>query len=213
MTIVAAKALAAADAAAGRRSGDTMMMIDGKFVPFPAGVAYPYFVGFTPDSKHLVWRATGGGADGKPATLWFIDGRQVAAFDQHATQALPTPNDLYEMRPDGSCVVLGRVNGQVTRVTLTPPADSDVALMATEAQAIADQAIAAAAQKKSDAEAAAAKKTADAQKARDDAAAARKKAYDDRIAARKKARDDATAARKKAQEDAAAKRKAAAAAP
>lgn len=139
---------------------------------------------FTPDSKHLVWSASvPGKGTPVPAMAVFVDGALALEAPGHVFDHA----GAWEMTGEGVYQFVAIAGNAIKRYRITPPADTSIASMISDAAANQAKAIA---------EAAAAKK-----KAGDDALATQQKAEADKTAAAAKAKADVEAARAKRKAD------------
>lgn len=162
-------------------------------------------LGFTNDSRNLIFAGQETDARGVLNAVYFINGEPVARFAQKGMQFSGTRPKVWEEQPDGRIVFVGHVGapqpgqgyGEIKRITVTPDPEgsatawftavaekekADIAAAAAAKKKAEEDALAAAEKKKADAAAAAAKRKADAEAA----AAAKAKARQDAINARKK---------------------------
>jgi hypothetical protein len=106
--------------------GNDGLLVNTTMLPIPQGARIPQILGFSPDGKHLAWSAQVRGDDRVTRTIVCVDSKQVAAFDQHFQKGLPANTPRHEYQPDGTLILIGRLNDAVMRVTVPPPTDTSM---------------------------------------------------------------------------------------
>jgi dipeptidyl aminopeptidase/acylaminoacyl peptidase len=106
--------------------GDDGLLVNDVMLPVPKGARVLQILGFSPDSKHIAWSAQVRGDDRKTRTVVFVDDKRVAEFDQHAYRGLPVNVPRHEYQPDGTLVLIGRVDEAVMRVTVPQPTETSI---------------------------------------------------------------------------------------
>jgi WD40 repeat protein len=189
--------------------GDNALFINGEFVSFPKGMGYPQALGFTANSRHLIFRGNESGPDNTPVNGYYVNGQRVAQFSPRGMTWANNPGHyLWEPQADGSVVFLGASPapnngyGPMKRVTVTPAAGSTIDTWVADVKAAEAKALADAAEAKKKAEQEAAAKAAKAKEEYAAAVAAKAKAREEALAVRKQALEEAAAAKVKARADA-----------
>ena len=100
------------------------LFLDGKYIPVVANSGMKRLE-FTADSKHIVW---GQGVPSRDALRIFVDGKAVAEGD--TAVSANSKEAWWDMAPDGSLSVLVQDDHNLKRITITPSAETSVAVLA-----------------------------------------------------------------------------------
>jgi hypothetical protein len=99
------------------------IFVDGKYTPVVANNGMKRLE-FTADSKHIIWAQS---VSGRDALRIFVDGKAVAEAGTAITAS--SKEGWWDMAPDGSLSVLVQDERNLKRITITPSAETSIAIL------------------------------------------------------------------------------------